>query len=163
MSGLRDELEQAVLGGRDLTARPLFEVRASDQRAAVALDDFRLRQAHAGKLRDRVDPCRRRLARDSDLGAECVAHRAPTLVHGGRGQGGRADHVTYGIDVRRRGSPVFVDRYQAARCESNPCGLDGQALHLSDAAERAEELFALHQPARRRAWFLPAKVRPRRH
>src|SRR5689334_9599198 len=68
-------------------------------------------------------------------------HRVAALLHRGRGQRRKTDDVADGIDVRRLGLVVLVDREPAAFVAGDPAFVEREALGRAAAADRIERLF----------------------
>jgi hypothetical protein len=77
---------------------------------------------------------------------EGVHHRHPRLLHGGRGQGQAADHVTGGIDVWHVRLEPIVDLELAVLVEPDTGPVECEPLRVAATAERDQHRLGLEPP-----------------
>src|SRR6059036_828172 len=125
---IEDELQQAFQVTDDLPARNLLVEGAADLVRHPFLGQFFLALAYRGDLGDRVDALGQHLGQCGLRYIEGVATGQPALLHGGRGQRRKADHVPGGVDVRHFGLVVLVHLELARLVRGDARG--GQVQHV---------------------------------
>ena len=134
-----DELQEAALGAEDLAAGVLAHEGAPDEVVDAFGLQFLLVQADVADLGDGVDAVGKE-GIDAGLVGQVkrVAHRDPTLLHAGRSEAGKADHVAGRVDVRHRGLEMLVDGEVAALVRHDAERFQVEPLHVTAATGRRQ-------------------------
>ena len=138
----------------DVPARDFSEPRDADFVADALLARLHLGEPDRGDFRNGIDAVGKILRRRRHRRAKGVAGGDAALLHRGRGEARKADHVARGIDMRHRGLERFpVDLEPPAAVGLDAAGFEPELLGRADAARRRRAASRCARAGRRTGWL----------
>jgi hypothetical protein len=128
-----------VVLAQDLTACELPVVGDAVLVGNGFVGELTLRPTDVADLRDREDPDREQLGHAVRVQPERVARGEPSLLGRRGGEAREADHVAGGVDVRKCGSVVVVDRNPPALVRFEPCPVEPEVVGRAPPSRGVED------------------------